>query len=137
MKLQPFPKCGQLMSIPYHKVLKNLKKTNAQYLFLIGNIFFSFLFFGIATLSPCVCNAKYFPTKVDEIITFQLDVKKFDSKPAFVSISFAKLQFRISTKVSRFDFLLVGYMGCCSLFGTISKCNKKVPLVDQPNLARI
>ncbi len=36
----------------------------------------------------------------------------------------------IPTKVSRFNFVLVGYMGCCSLFGTISKCNKKVLLVD-------
>ncbi len=68
MKLQPLPKCGQLLSIPYHKVLKNVKKTNAQNLFLIGNNFFSFLFFGIATLSPCVRNAKDFSTKVDDII---------------------------------------------------------------------
>jgi hypothetical protein len=68
MKLQPLPKCGQFLSIPYHKVLKNVKKTNAQNLFLIGNNFFSFLFFGIATLSPFVRNAKDFSTKVDDII---------------------------------------------------------------------
>jgi hypothetical protein len=30
----------------------------------------SLLFFGVATLSPCVCNAKDFLTKVVEIITF-------------------------------------------------------------------
>ncbi len=70
MKLQPLLKCGQLLSIPYHKVLKNVKKTNAQNLFFIDKKKKSFLFFGIATLSHCVSNAKDFPTKVDDIITF-------------------------------------------------------------------
>jgi len=65
-----FPKMWSTSIHPYHKVLKIVKKTNAQHLFFINNNFIFFFVFWRFNILPCVCNAKDFPTKVDDIITF-------------------------------------------------------------------
>ncbi len=43
--LHPLLKCGWLLSIPYHKVWRDVKKTNAYNLFLLSNNFFCLLTF--------------------------------------------------------------------------------------------
>jgi hypothetical protein len=68
--LHPLPKCGALLSIPYHKVLRDVKKTNAYNLFLLDNNFFPFLLFDVAMLLPCPWNTRDFPMKVDDILIF-------------------------------------------------------------------
>jgi len=40
MKLWSLPKCGWPLSIPYHRVLKDVKKANAQNFFFLNDNFF-------------------------------------------------------------------------------------------------
>jgi hypothetical protein len=70
--MHPLPKCGALLSIPYHKVLRDVKKTNAYNLFLLENNFFPFLFFDVATLLPCPRDIRNSPMKVDDIFIFSV-----------------------------------------------------------------
>ncbi len=61
MKLHTLPKYDQLLSIPYHKVLKDVKKAIAQNLFLFNNSFLSFLvLWYCSALALCVQCKRFF-----------------------------------------------------------------------------
>jgi hypothetical protein len=130
MKVHLFPRCGQFLSIFFHRVLRNMKKNNAQNRFFLSNKMFSILAFLCCNIFALCAQCKRFFCKgwwhhyflhlmsiflIVGLPRFQYLVQKCNLKNEFL------------LKLIR--FVLVGYVGETTFLGLLTR-QWNVPLMD-------